>query len=136
MALVKRYELKSGIVCDNAYHVIHDIKTSKRMTDDPDPDGARPENAPAHAWKAGVYGRISVVVYASQEARESGKAPLALYAQYPTDAPINFQGEVHVMQDGVNMNFEIDNSAAAPSIQDQAYTHLMTLEPWQGAVPA
>lgn len=136
MALVKSYELRSGIVCDNAYHVIHEVKTTKRMVDTPDPDGVRPENAPTHVWKAGLYGRISVVVYASQEARESGKAPLALYAQYPTDAPINFQGEVCVMQDGVDMNFEIDNSEGALPIQEQAYTHLMTQEPWQGAVPA
>jgi hypothetical protein len=136
MALVKRYELRSGIVCDAAYHVIHEIKTTKRMVDDPDPDGVRPTNAPTHIWKSGLYGRISVVVYASKEARESGKAPLALYAQYPTDAPINFQGEIHVVQDGTDMNFEIDNSENAPPIQDQAYTHLMTQGPWQGAIPA
>jgi hypothetical protein len=136
MALVKSYETKSGIVCENAYHVIHEVKTIKRMVDDSDPDSVRPENAPTHVWKAGVYGRIAVVVYASQEARESGKAPIALYAQYPTDAPINFQGEVHVMQDGTDMNFKIDTSEGAPQIQSQAYAHLMTLDPWQDAVMA
>jgi hypothetical protein len=108
MALVKSYELKNGLECANAYHVIHEVKTWKRVVDDQDPGGVRPENAPDHVWKAGYYGRVSVVVYASKEARESGKQPIAAYAQYPTEIPgANFQGEINVTQDE-DLNFSID----------------------------
>lgn len=133
MALVKSYELKNGLECANAYHIIHEVKTWKRVVDDSDPDGIRPENSPDHAWKAGYYGRVSVVVYASKEAREAGKQPIAAYAQYPTEVPGgNFQGEINVTQ-VEDLNFTIDMSSGK-SIVEQGYDHLLTLSIWADAV--
>ena len=133
MALVKSYELKNGLECANAYHVIHEVKTWKRVVDDQDPGGARPENAPDHVWKAGYYGRVSVVVYASKEARESGKQPIAAYAQYPTEVPgADFQGEMNVTQNE-DLNFTIDMSSDK-SVIEQGYDHLLTLPTWADTI--
>jgi len=133
MALIKSYELQNGLECPEAYHVIHEVKTNKRVVDDADPGGVRPENSPPHAWQAGYYGRVSVVVYASKSAREAGKQPIAAYAQYPTEVPGgNFQGEVNIMQ-VEDMNFTIDLSSTK-SIVEQAYDHLLTLPTWTDAV--
>lgn len=135
MALLKSYELKNGLECANAYHVIHEVKTWKRVVDDQDPDGVRPENAPDHVWKAGYYGRVSVVVYASREAREAGKAPIAAYAQYPTDVPTADNSmEINIMQDQEqNMNFTVD-MASEKTVVEQGYDHLLTLPTWADTI--
>ena len=133
MALIKSYELNTGLECPEAYHVIHNVVTNKRVVDDQDPGGVRPENSPDHAWKAGYYGRVSVVVYASKAAREAGKQAIAAYAQYPTEVPGgDFQGEVNIMQIE-DMNFTID-LASEKSIVELGYDHLMTLPTWTDAV--
>jgi hypothetical protein len=133
MALIKSYELNSGLECPEAYHVIHNVVTNKRLVDDEDPGGVRPDNSPDHAWKAGYYGRVSVVVYASKAAREAGKQAIAAYAQYPTEVPGgNFQGEVNIMQIE-DMNYTID-LASEKSIVEQGYDHLISLPTWSDAV--
>lgn len=133
MALIKAYETKSGIECPNAYHVIHEVKTWKRVVDDQDPDGIRPDNSPDHAWKAGYYGRVSVVVYASKEARSSGKQAIAAYAQYPTEVPGgSFAGEINIEQ-VEDLNFTIDMSSGK-SVVEQGYDHLLTLSHWADAI--
>lgn len=130
MALIKQYELKNGIVAENAYHVITKIDTWKRPTDDIDPIGARPANAPNHAWKAGYYGRITVCIYYSKTARENGKPPIAVKSRYPTDAPGIFQGEMDTMSELV---FPIDLNSNLNEFA-QAYAYLKTLPTWQDAV--
>jgi len=135
MALIKSYELKNGLDCPNAYHVIHNVVTTKRAVDTEDPGGVRPDNAPDHVWRAGYYGRASVVVYASKEAREAGKAPIAAYAQYPTEVPTADNSmEINIMQDQEqNMNFTID-MASEKTVVEQGYDHLMTLPTWADAI--
>lgn len=130
MALIKQYELKNGIVAENAYHIITNVDTWKRPIDDQDPGGARPENAPNHAWKAGYYGRITVAIYYSKTARETGKAPMAVKCKYPTDAPALFQGELETITELV---FEIDLNSNLNEYQ-QAYEYIKTLPLWEGAV--
>lgn len=129
MALIKAYELKNGIVAENAYHIVTNVDTWKRPTDDVDPGGARPANAPDHAWKAGYYGRITVCIYYSKAAREAGKAPIAVKCKYPTDAPGLFQGELETITElvfAIDLNSELNEYA-------QAYQYIKTLPLWQGA---
>ena len=136
MALVKSYTMQNGITCENAYHIVNQVQQFKRAIDDPDPDGMRPENSPDHAWKAGTYGRISVVVYASADARNNGNAPIACYAKYPTEAPGgNFMGEVNILQADEDLSFTIDMEGGE-SITQQAYNHMLTLPTWNGANPS
>lgn len=132
MALIKSYELKTGMVAENAYHIITKVDTMKRPCDDPDPDGIRPENSPNHVWKAGYYGKISVAIYANKTARDNGKTAIAVKSVYPTDVPYNFIGELETMP---SLNFEIDLGSSL-SIIDQAYQHLKTLPTWQSATEA
>ena len=135
MALVKSYTMQNGITCDNAYHIVNSVQQWKRAVDDPDPDNMRPENSPDHAWRAGTYGRISVVVYASQEARNNGNAAIACYARYPTEAPGgSFMGEVNILE-VEDLCFTIDLSSS-DSVTQQAYNHLLTLPTWNGATQA
>jgi hypothetical protein len=136
MALVKSYTMANGITCDNAYHIVNQVQQWKRAVDDPDPDGMRPENSPPHAWQAGTYGRISVVVYASAEARAAGRSPIACYAKYPTEAPGgDFMGEINILQAADDLSFTI-NMESGVSITQQAYEHMLTLETWSGATQA
>jgi hypothetical protein len=129
MALIKAYELNTGLEAPNAYHVITKVDTYKRPVDDPDPAGARPENSPDYVWKAGYYGRIAVSIYASKSARDSGKDPIAARCVHATDVPGMFRGPVH---NDSFLNFGIDISSTK-SVVEQAYDHLKTLEIYSGA---
>ena len=48
MALIKRYNLKTGLSSDNAYHVITRLDTIKRVVDEPNIDDMRPEDTPEY----------------------------------------------------------------------------------------
>lgn len=130
MGIIKTFELKTGITASTAYHVIVKVDTIKRVVDDIDPSGARPKNAPNHAWKAGYYGKISVATYVSKDARDSGKAPIAMTAAYPTDAPYGFAG---VVEPDSLLNFEID-VASTQSVIEQAYNYLKTLDYYKDGI--
>jgi hypothetical protein len=131
MALIKGYTLKNGLEAPNAYHIIHKIDTFKRAVDDKDPAGARPSNSPEFLWKAGYYAKMAVSIYASKEARESGKTPIAVLAAYPTDAPGLFQGEITIEP---LVNFGVDINSPK-SVVEQGYDHLLTLTSYyDGAV--
>lgn len=129
MALIKEFELNTGLEAPNAYHIITKVDTVKRPSDDQDPAGARPANAPDYVWKAGYYGKISVSIYASKSARESGKAPIAARCVYPTDAPALFVGPIITDQ---HLNFTIDITSEKNTLE-QAYAHLKTLAAYDGA---
>jgi hypothetical protein len=130
MGIIKTFELNNGLTASTAYHVIVKVDTIKRVVDDEDPSGARPKNAPNHAWKAGYYGKISVATYVSKEARDTGKAPIAIIAAYPTDVPYGFAGMVK--PDSL-LNFEIDVTSTQSAIE-QAYNHLKTLDYYKDGI--
>jgi hypothetical protein len=130
MALIREYQLKNGLSAPNAYHVVVKVDTLKRVSDDPDPGGARPVNAPNYIWKAGYYGRACVAIYASKEAREAGYEPIGMKSVYPTGTPYGFAGSVDTSDD---MNFEIDLASPLNEVE-QAYAHIKTLPYYQDAV--
>ena len=99
MALIKRYELKTGLSADNAYHVITRLDTTKRVVDEPNIDDMRPENAPEYTWKAGYYAMIVIAVFASKSNKEAGKSPIAVRSVFPTGSPFAFSGEVETSND-------------------------------------
>jgi hypothetical protein len=123
MALIKELTLDNGITCENAYHVIVGVTTTKRPVDDPDPGGLRHDDTPEHLWRAGYWGRITVAIYASKAARDAGKTPIAAVAKYPTDMPYGFLGAIETTDE---MIFEIDPTSEI-SIVNQAYAYLATL---------
>jgi hypothetical protein len=130
MGILKTFETKSGMTASSAYHVIIKVDTVKRVVDEIDTSQMRPKNAPIHTWKAGYYGKICVATYASKEARDEGKTPIAMRAVYPTDTPYGFEGSV-VVDD--LLNFEI-NISSDKTIIEQAYEHIKTLDSYVDAI--
>jgi hypothetical protein len=130
MGIIKTFELNNGLTAPTAYHVIVKVDTLKRVVDDIDVGGARPKNAPNHAWKAGYYGKICVATYASKQARDEGKTPIAMRAVYPTAVPYAYAGGVE--PDSL-LNFEIDVSSNQ-SVIEQAYNHLKTLDYYKDGI--
>ena len=130
MGIIKTFELNSGLTASTAYHVIVKVDTIKRVVDETDTEQMRPKNAPNHAWKAGYYGKISVATYASKEARDAGKVPIAMKAVYPTDVPYGYDGR---METDSLLTFEIDVTSTQ-SIIEQDYNHLKTLDYYKDGI--
>ena len=130
MAVIKRYELKTGLSADNAYHVITRLDTTKRVVDEPNIDDMRPEDAPEYTWKAGYFAMITLAVFASKTLKESGNSPIAVRSVFPTGSPFEFGGEVETAE---NLVFEIDMNSTDNMIK-QAYNYLKTLSYYQTAI--
>lgn len=137
MALVKDFEIPgTGVVVDNAYHVIVNVRTEKRLQDIPLPPDASREDGltagdrgPEVYWKAGYIGWIAVLVYASEEARQDGKQAIGAFGASPTEVGIN-----GLYTDGTafDIKFMIDPDSS-DSILTQAYNHLKSTEYYSGA---
>jgi len=130
MAFIKEYKLNNGLSAPNAYHVIVKVDTLKRVCDDPDPDNIRPRNTPNYAWKSGYYGRMSVAVYASKEARENGSVPIGMKCVYPTGTPYGYLGPIETIEE---LNFDMNINSPLSDVE-QAYQHLKTLDYYKDAV--
>lgn len=129
MALLKEYELATGIPAPDAYHVVSNVITKKIANDIPDPDGVRPDNAPDWEWKAGYYGRVCVEVFYNEDARNNGKQPIAQIGVYPTDAPADFRTE---FKQETDFWFTIDMSSSK-TVVEQAYDFLLTTNYYAGS---
>lgn len=135
MALLRDYELPgTGVIIENAYHVITKVDVDKRIHDvEPPPDSGRPDGKTVGGkepgkevyWKAGYIGRICVTVWKDAASRESGARPLGYIGVNPTDnsynASIGTEGKDHICL------FFIDNNSPDNHIT-QAYNHLKTTD--------
>ncbi len=138
MALVKEFEIPStGLVAPNAYHVIKKVTTEKRLHDvAPPKDSSRPdgltagERGPEINWKAGYIGRVSIEIFVSKEARDSGKEPIGAITINPTD--VEFNGVLSTDISNFDLNFFIDPTSQL-SIVDQAYEHLKGMNYYKNA---
>lgn len=132
MALVRDFELPgTGYVVDDAYHVIIDVKTEKRLQDYSDPvDRPSEDRGPEVYWKAGYIGRIGIQVFASKDSRDNNMKPIGAIGLSPTDVGI----DSHVATPGKahEIMFFIDPESA-DSILTQAYNHLKTTEYYKDA---
>ena len=132
MALLRDFEIPgTGVVVDNAYHLITNVKTEKRLHDiTPPPDSSTEDGltvgdrGPEVYWKAGYIGWISILVYASQEARQNGKQAIGAFGNSPTEVGVN-----GLYTDGTtfDIKFMIDPNNS-DSILTQAYNHLKSTE--------
>lgn len=137
MALLKDFEIPgTGVVVNNAYHVITNVRTEKRLQDIlPPPDSSREDGltdvnmGPEVYWKAGYVGSIEVKVFASEEARQDGKNCLGSFGDTAHDFipdGIVTEGESY------EIKFFIDPDSS-DSILTQAYNHLKSTEYYSGA---
>jgi len=137
MALLRDFEIPgTGVVVDNAYHLITNVKTEKRLQDiAPPPDSSREDGltdgdrGPEVYWRAGYIGWISILVYASQEARQNGKQAIGAFGNSPTEVGVN-----GLYTDGTSFDikFMIDPDSS-DSILTQAYNHLKSTDYYTGA---
>ena len=138
MALIRDFELPgTGFNVENAYHIIKNVNTEKRLQDIPlPPDSSRADGStagdrgPEVYWKSGYIGKIAIEVFASKEARDEGNTPIGAIANSPTDVSIDravaTPGKAH------EVLFFID-ADSEDSILTQAYNHLKTTEYYQDA---
>lgn len=142
MALIRDFEIPgTGVIIQDAYHVIVNIVTEKRLVDvPPPPDSGHPsgltnggqQGDPLY-WKSGYVGRIALQVYSSKQAREDNKTPIGGIGINPTD--INHPELRTVCTPGKDFQvlFFIDPESS-DSILTQAYKHLKTTEYYKNAI--
>jgi hypothetical protein len=138
MALVRDFEIpNTGVTVNNAYHVIVNVTTEKRLTDVlPPPDSSRPDGLTLRDdedtsqwvnWKSGYVGRITLEIYASKEARDEGKTPIGAIGTNPTDVMHPDLKSVCTPGRDFKVLFFIDPESS-DSILTQAYKHLLSTE--------
>jgi hypothetical protein len=135
MAIVRDYEIPgTGIIINDAYHVITDVKVEKRVHDfAPPPDKSRPDGLTAVDrppgsevyWKAGYIGEISITVWKDEQARSNNMKPIGFIgmggANNKDNATIGTPGMDH------RCKFFID-VASEKNYIEQAYDYVMTLD--------
>lgn len=141
MALLKDYEIPgTGVVIENAYHVVTDIKVEKRMQDTPaPPDPTRPNgltfgaNSPETAvyWKSGYTAELGVTIWKNKTSREVGAKPIGFIGKNPADnkygVSIGTAGMDHRCVFLLEAPSELDHMA-------QAYRHLLTTDYYSGSL--
>jgi hypothetical protein len=134
MALVRDFEIpNTGVVINDAYHVIVNVTTEKRLQDIPaPPDSGHSTGLTAGGdrgdpvyWKAGYVGRITLEVYASKNARDEGKTPIGGIGINPTDVVHPELKTVCTPGKDFKVLFFLDPDSSE-TILTQAYNHLKT----------
>jgi hypothetical protein len=143
MALLKNYTVgDTGLEIENAYHIISKVSTEKRLTDFKQPKlppgvPMTNWNRPEINWKAGVIGKISILVYASKEDRDAGFKPLGAIVETSSDAADIRLGSVdtnlYTTEKPFGLKFFIDTDSS-DSILTQAYNHLKTIAHFSGSI--
>jgi len=142
MALIRDFEIPgSGLVAKDAYHIIVNVATEKRLQDIlPPPDPTQPSGLSIRDdedesqfvyWKSGYVGRIAIEVYASKTARSDGKKPIGALAMSPTDVSVDCQFATPGKD--FKVLFFIDPDSP-DSILTQAYNHLKTTEYYKDSI--
>ena len=137
MALLRDYELPgTGLVVENAYHVVTNVKVEKRVADIPLPIDTSREDGFTHSpdrehpdshvyWKAGYLAEIAVTIWKDKAARDAGAKPIGFMGVNPSDnqygVSIGTPGMDHRCKFMLDMNSELDHVA-------QSYAHLLTTD--------
>jgi hypothetical protein len=141
MALIKDYEIPgTGVVVENAYHVVTDVAIKKRMADVAPPvDNSRPDGLTARDttpgsevyWQAGYTAQISVTIWKDRAAREADARPIGFIGNNSSDnkyeASIGTQGMDHKCIFMLEVPSELNNF-------QQAYRHLLTTDYYSGSL--
>lgn len=141
MALVRDFEIPgTGVTVDDAYHVIVNVTTEKRLQDIlPPPDSSTKsgftegDRGDPVYWKAGYVGRIALEVYASKQARDEGKTPIGAIGVNATDVMHSDIKTVTTPGKDFKVLFFVDPESE-DSIFTQAYKHLLSTDYYKDAV--
>ena len=139
MALLRDYEIPgTGVIVENAYHVVTDIKVEKRVADiKPPVDNSRPdgytpmdtsEGTEVH-WKSGYIATIAVTIWKDRAARDADARAIGFIGNNPSDnkygVSIGTAGMDHKCVFFIDQSSSLDHMA-------QAYQHLLTTDYYSG----
>jgi len=142
MALIRDYELPgTGLVVEDAYHVVTNIKIDKRISDIAPPVDnwrdskvtANHEQTPETAvyWKSGYVAEIAVTVWKDKAARQAEAKPIGFIGTNPSDnkhgVSIGTAGMDHRCVFMLEVPSELDHMA-------QAYRHLLSTDYYSGSL--
>ena len=137
MALQRNYNIpNTSLIISDAYHIISDIDVQKRNVDDMGP--VTPEGTPntnldrtsdSVYWKSGYTCRVKVDVYASKEARDTSKKPIATLGV--RDIKLEENLATKGMDERIVFYSDTDNT---DNILTQAYNHLKSTDYYKDAI--
>lgn len=141
MALIKDYEIPgTGLIAQNAYHVVTNVKIEKRVADVVQPiDNSRADKLTPRDttpgsevyWMAGYTAQISVTIWKDKEARENDARPIGFIGTSSSDnkyeASIGTQGMDHKCVFMLEVPSELNHF-------QQAYRHLLTTDYYSGSL--
>ena len=137
MALQRNYNIpNTSLIISGAYHIISDIDVQKRNVDDMGP--VTPEGTPntnldrtsdSVYWKSGYTCRVKVDVYASKEARDTSKKPIATLGV--RDIKLEENLATKGMDERIVFYSDTDNT---DNILTQAYNHLKSTDYYKDAI--
>ena len=141
MALIKDYEMQgTGVTVPNAYHVITDLKVKKRIADIPLPpdngtasgltnDGVREAGTEVH-WETGSICQIWVTIWKDAAARQADMKAIGYAGLNATEV----DAEISIGTRGLDQKcvFKLNMDPTAPTDLVQAYTHLKSLDFYDG----
>ena len=137
MALQRNYNIpNTSLIISDAYHIISDIDVQKRNVDDMGP--VTPEGTPNTNldrtsdfvyWKSGYTCRVKVDVYASKEARDTAKKPIATLGV--RDIKLEEKLATQGMDERIVFYSDTDNT---DNILTQAYNHLKSTDYYKDAI--
>jgi hypothetical protein len=137
MALQRNYNIpNTSLIVSGAYHIINNIDVQKRNIDDMGPvTGSNQSNSefdraaePVY-WKSGYTCKVVVDVYASKEARNTGKSPIAVLGRR------DIKLEANLATNGMDEKIVFySDTNDTENILTQAYIHLKNTDYYRDAI--
>jgi hypothetical protein len=137
MALQRNYNIPhTSLIINDAYHIVSDIDVQKRNVDDMGPVKGNGEfdtnldrtSEPVY-WKSGYTCRVKVDVYASKEARDTAKKPIA------TLGVRDIKLEENLATNGMDEKIMFySDTNDTENILTQAYNHLKSTDYYKDAI--
>jgi hypothetical protein len=137
MALQRNYNIpNTSLIISGAYHMVTDIDIQKRNMDDLGPvTGSNGTNfeldrtsEPVY-WKTGYTCKVMIDVYASKEARDNSKKPIATLGNY------SIKLEENLATNGMDEKIMFySDTNDTENILTQAYNHLKSTDYYKNAI--
>jgi hypothetical protein len=141
MALIREYELPgTGLVAQNAYHVVTNVSIEKRTADVPaPPDPTRPDGITMGSreegrevyWASGYVATISVTVWKDKAARDADAKPIGFIGVNAGDNKYGVSIGTAGMDHYCRFMLEVPSTL---NHIEQAYRHLLTTDYYSGSL--
>lgn len=137
MALQRNYNIpNTSLIISGAYHIVGDIDIQKRNIDDIGPITSNGEidtnldrtSDPVY-WKSGYTCKVMIDVYASKEARDTSKKPIATLGRY--DIKLEENLATKGMDEKIMFYSDTNDTE---NILTQAYNHLKSTDYYKDAI--